>query len=282
MNRAHDGRPFWVGVATFAALSCAWYLLTTVTQTIGAGRFPSPSEAWDALRQITIVGYADARLPTHVLQSAKLVLYGFCAAVVVGVPLGIAMGASRSIEAFVNPTFLLIRPIPPLAWIPLAIVWLGLGDAAKVLVIWFAAFVPVVINSYAGVRTIEPHLIEAARMLGVSRWMYIREVLVPGALPMIFSGLRLSLQACWTTLVAAELIGAIAGLGHVLSQAALDIFPAMIVVGMVGVAIAGAAMTALLGIVERRAMPWRVGVTRGVARRPDAARLGDAPQGAAT
>ena len=75
MNRAHDGRPYWVGVATFAALFCAWYLLTTVTQTIGAGRFPSPSEAWDALRQITIVGYADARLPTHVLQSAKLVLY---------------------------------------------------------------------------------------------------------------------------------------------------------------------------------------------------------------
>src|SRR5437899_41190 len=282
MNRAHDGRPFWVGVATVAALSCAWYLLTTVTQTISAGRFPSPSEAWDALRQITIVGYADARLSTHVLQSAKLVLYGFCAAVVIGVPLGIAMGASRSIEAFVNPTFLLIRPIPPLAWIPLAIVWLGLGDAAKVLVIWFAAFVPVVINSYAGVRTIEPHLIEAARMLGVSRWMFIREVLVPGALPMIFTGLRLSLQACWTTLVAAELIGAIAGLGHVLSQAALDIFPAMIVVGMAGVAIAGAAMTALLGMIERRAMPWRVGVTRGAARRPDAARLGDAAQSAAT
>ena len=83
------------------------------------------------------------------------------------------------------------------------------------------------------------------------------EVLVPGALPMIFGGLRLSLQACWTTLVAAELIGAIAGLGHVLYQASLDIFPAMIVVGMAAVAVTGAAMTALLGAVERRAMPWR-------------------------
>ncbi|HEY2818360.1 MAG TPA: ABC transporter permease [Casimicrobiaceae bacterium] len=257
MKRAYDGRPVWVGVATFAVLFAAWYLLTAVTQTISAGRFPSPGEAWDALRQISIVGYADARLPTHILQSAKLVLYGFCAAVVVGVPLGLAMGWSRTTEALVNPTFLLIRPIPPLAWIPLAIVWLGLGDAAKVLVIWFAAFVPVVINSYAGVRTIDAHLIEAARMLGVPRWMFVREVLLPGAMPMIFTGLRLSLQACWTTLVAAELIGAIAGLGHVLSQAALDIFPAMIVVGMVGVAVSGAAMTALLGVAERRAMPWR-------------------------
>src|SRR5213079_2734913 len=202
-------------------------------------------------------GYADGRLQEHFLHSCKLVLMGFAAAVGIGVPLGMLMGASRRWEALINPVFLLLRPIPPLAWIPLAIVWLGLGDAAKILVMWFAAFVPVVINSYAGVRTIEPHLVEAARMLGVSRWMFIREVLVPGALPMIFTGLRLSLQACWTTLVAAELIGAIAGLGHVLSQAALDIFPAMIVVGMVGVAIAGAAMTALLGIVERRAMPWR-------------------------
>ena len=79
------------------------------------------------------------------------------------------MGWSRRAEALINPVFLLLRPIPPLAWIPLAIVWLGLGDAAKVLVIWFAAFVPAVINSYAGVRSIEPHLIEAARSLGVRR-----------------------------------------------------------------------------------------------------------------
>jgi NitT/TauT family transport system permease protein/taurine transport system permease protein len=87
--------------------------------------------------------------------------------------------------------------------------------------------------------------------------MFVREVLIPGAMPMIFTGLRLSLQACWTTLVAGELIGAIAGLGHVLYQASLDIFPAMIVVGMAAVAVTGAAMTALLGAVERRAMPWR-------------------------
>ena len=97
----------------------------------------------------------------------QLVLLGFAAAVAIGVPLGLVMGWSRRAEALVNPAFLLMRPIPPLAWIPLAIVWLGLGDAAKVLVIWFAAFVPSVINSYAGVRAIEPHLLEAARTLGI-------------------------------------------------------------------------------------------------------------------
>jgi NitT/TauT family transport system permease protein/taurine transport system permease protein len=178
-------------------------------------------------------------------------------AIATGVPLGLVMGWSRRIEALVNPAFLLVRPIPPLAWIPLAIVWLGLGDAAKVLVIWFAAFVPSVINSYAGVRSLERHVIEAARMLGASRTMMMREVIIPGAMPHIFTGLRLSLQACWTTLVAGELIGAAAGLGHLLQQAALDLFPAMILVGMVFVALAGALMTAVLGWVEQRAMPWR-------------------------
>ena len=257
MLHGHERRPLWVGVATFAVLAAAWYALTTLTHTIGSGRFPSPAEAWDALRQIALTGYADARLAEHVLHSVKLVLLGFAAAAIIGVPLGVAMGASRGCEAFVNPAFLLIRPIPPLAWIPLAIVWLGLGDAAKVLIIWFAAFVPAVINSYSGVRAIEPHLIEAARMLGVPRAMFVREVLIPGALPMIFTGLRLSVQACWTTLVAGELIGAIAGLGHVLYQASLDIFPAMIVVGMASVAVTGALMTVALGYIERRAMPWR-------------------------
>ena len=246
-----------VGVATFGVLFVAWYVLTTLTHTISPGRFPSPAEVWDALVQINVTGYADARLWEHVLHSVKLVLLGFFAATLVGVPLGLAMGASRAFEAFVNPAFLLIRPIPPLAWIPLAIVWLGLGDAAKVLIIWFAAFVPAVINSYSGVRAIEPHLIEAARMLGVPRRMFVREVLIPGALPMIFTGLRLSMQACWTTLVAGELIGAIAGLGHVLYQASLDLFPAMIIVGMAAVAATGAAMTALIGWTEKRVMPWR-------------------------
>ncbi len=240
------------------AVLAAWSLLSA-SGVLPTTRFPAPREVWDALRQIALPGYADARLHGHVLHSVKLVLMGFAVAVATGVPLGLAMGWSQRVEALVNPAFLLIRPIPPLAWIPLAIVWLGLGDAAKVLVIWFAAFVPSVINSYAGVRSIEPYMIEAARTLGVTRWMLVREVLIPGAAPMIFTGLRLSLQACWTTLVAGELIGAAAGLGRVLAQGALDIFPAMILVGMVGVALAGGIMTWALGRVELRSMPWRRG-----------------------
>lgn len=245
-----------IGIATVLLVLLFWYLATGPLALIDPVRFPSPSDTWDAFLQISTTGYADATLLSHVLHSASLVLKGFFAAIVIGIPLGLLTGFSQRANAIINPVFLLIRPIPPLAWIPLAIVWLGLGDAAKVMVIWFAAFVPSMINTQTGVRGIDPCLLEAADVLGIRRWMFLREVLIPATLPMIFTGLRLSLQASWTTLVAAELIGAVAGLGHVLTQGSLDINSAMILVAMVAVAISGAAMTAVLGIIEKRLMPW--------------------------
>lgn len=220
--------------------------------------FPSPEQFWAAARQLLVgEGFADGRIHQHVLHSVKLILMGFFAATAVGVPLGLWMGWSRKAEALVNPIFLLVRPIPALAWIPLAIVWLGLDDAAKVMILWFAAFVPSVINSFTGVRSIERPIIEASRVLGIRGWSLVKDVIVPGALPSIFTGLRLSLQGCLTALVAAELLGALLGMGKVLYQAGLDIYPAMILAGMVVVAVVGFALTALLDWVERRAMPWR-------------------------
>ena len=239
------------------AVVVLWQLLTAVWGVIPPMRFPMPLEVAGALNQIALEGYSYGRLHQHVLTSVLLVSMGFAVASGVGVTLGLAMGASRTVEAVVNPVFLLLRPIPPLAWIPLAIVWLGLGNAAKMMVIFFAAFVPSVINSYAGVRQIDKPVFEAAAMLGVKGWRYWREVLIPGALPSIFTGLRLSLQASWTTLVAAELVGAVVGLGQILNQASQDIYPAMIVVGMISVALCGWLMTQGLGWLEGRVMPWK-------------------------
>jgi NitT/TauT family transport system permease protein/taurine transport system permease protein len=246
-----------VGVATVVVLLVLWQLLTVNWGLISPARFPNPTEVGQALKQIAVDGYGNSRLHNHVLRSVLLVSLGFTVAASAGVLLGLAMGASRRIEAFVNPIFLLLRPIPPLAWIPLAIVWLGLGDAAKMMVIFVSAFVPSVINTWTGVRQIDKPILEAAAMLDIKGLRYWREVLVPGALPSIFTGLRLSLQASWTTLVAAELVGAVAGLGTILNQAAQDIYPAMILVGMVSVALCGWLMTQGLGWVEKRVMPWK-------------------------
>lgn len=246
-----------VSLVAMATVLALWHVLTAVTGFISPARFATPQEVGLALRQIAVDGYSNGRLHQHVLRSVLLVTMGFTVAASVGVVLGLAMGASRRVEAVVNPVFLVLRPIPPLAWIPLAIVWLGLGDAAKMMVIFVSAFVPSVINSYTGVRQIDKPIFEAAAMLDVRGWRYWREVLVPGALPSIFTGLRLSLQASWTTLVAAELVGAITGLGQILNQAAQDIYPAMILVGMISVALCGWLMTVALGWIEQRVMPWK-------------------------
>jgi NitT/TauT family transport system permease protein/taurine transport system permease protein len=247
----------WIGLATFGALLALWIVVTGYGF-VSPGRFPSPKDFALSAAQIVLQGYAGGLLITHALHSLFLVILGFLVAIVTGVPLGLWMGWSRRAEAAINPVFLIVRPIPPLAWIPLAILWLGLGDAAKIMVIWFAAFVPSVINTFAGVRTIERSTIEAARMLGTPPRRFIVEILVPAAAPMIFTGQRLSLQAAWTTLVAAELVGALVGLGFVLNMAQQDIYPGMIMVGMVAVGLLGFATTFLLSRVERAALAWNV------------------------
>lgn len=252
------GRRGLIGLGTVAGVIGLWFLLTTLTGIVSGARFPSPSEFWASLVQIWTRGYAGGQLLAHALHSLKLVVMGFLVAIATGIPLGLWMGWSRRAEAAINPVFLVIRPIPPLAWIPLAILWLGLGDAAKIMVIWFSAFVPSVINTFAGVRNIDRPILEAARMLGTPRWRMVTEIIAPAASPLIFTGLRLSLQASWTTLVAAELVGAVVGVGFVLNMAQQDLYPAMILVGMITVGILGWATTVALARVERQALAWNV------------------------
>jgi taurine transport system permease protein len=268
--RGGTGRSGWnfaasrralVGIATVLGALLVWWLATSGLRLLNPLRLPSPQEVWAAFSQISVgQGYGGATLWQHAAHSLGLVAKGFGVAVATGVPLGLVMGWSRRAEALINPIFLLLRPIPALAWIPLAIVWFGLGDTGKIFVIWLTAFVPSVINAFTGVRGVDPVLIAAARTQGASTPQVMRHVVIPGAMPMIFTGLRLSLQASWTTLVAAELVGAFFGLGRVLNVAGQDIFPGMILVGMAAVAVCGAATTWLLGQVERRVVSWRPAV----------------------
>lgn len=235
-----------------------WFCISEWLGWISQTRFPTPTQTYKAFTQILIKGYGNGLLHQHIAQSVLLVTVSFLVSSGLGILLGIFMGANKRVEILVNPIFLTLRPIPPLAWIPLAIVWLGLESSAKVMVIFVAAFVPAVINTFTGIRSLETPQREAAQMLGVSRRAFYFEVLIPAAMPLIFTGMRLSLQASWTTLVASELVGAMLGLGSILNQAAQDINPPMILVGMFCVAICGWLMTQALSRLEQMSMPWRV------------------------
>jgi len=256
-SRRRPSLRWLVSGASVAALLLAWYLATGPLELLSPMQLPSPADACDALLEIAGEGYADGTLWQHVASSTGLVLYGFAAAALTGVPLGIMMGQSRLVEAYVNPVFQIVRPIAPIAWIPLTILWFGLGTSAKVFVIWLAAFAPTVINTWTGVRNSDGTLVEAARANGAAGRLMLLDVVVPGALPAIFTGLRTSLQACWMVLVAAELVGSFVGLGHVLIIATRDLNSGMIMVAMAAVAAMGMLMSALLAQVERKAMPWK-------------------------
>ena len=250
--------PKWiVSGGSVVLLLLVWYLATGPLGLLTPIQFPSPEDTYDALSQLMGQGYADGTLIQHILSSSELVVWGFLVATLTGVPLGLLMGQSPMVDAFVNPIFQIIRPIAPIAWIPLTILWFGLGTDAKVFVIWLAAFAPAVINTYTGVRNIDVNLLQAARVNGASGHQMLWDVVIPGALPSIFTGLRTSLQACWMVLVAAELVGSFVGLGHILIIASRDLNSGMILVAMVSVALMGVLMSLVLTQLERWAMPWR-------------------------
>ena len=246
-------------ISAFAllALLLIWWVATGPLGWVEAARFPDPRAFLDALKQITFVQYAGGDLAKHVLTSVWLVVRGYTIAVAIGLALGLSMSLSVLCRDLLLPVFNFVRPVPPLAWIPLALLWFGLGDASKLFVMALAASVPMVINTMTGVAQIDRTLLEAARVHGARGSIWLRHVILPGALPHIAIGLRLALQTSWTVIVAAELLGAIWGIGKVLNAAKDDVYPAMVLVGMVVVAVLGMISSGLLRVVERRLVPWR-------------------------
>lgn len=234
-----------------------WFAATGPLHMIGPLQLPSPEAVFSSFERISGPGYAGAPLLTQIWSSVRLVTIGFVVAVFSGVPLGLLMGVNHRANVCINPLFQLIRPIAPIAWIPLTILWFGLGDVAKVFVVWLAAFAPSVINTQTAVRGVSQTAIEAARVHGATRTRIFFDVTAPASLPGIFTGMRLSLQACWMVLVAAELVGAYTGLGHVMIIATQNLDPGMIVVAMLCVATLGVAMSFMLAILERLVVPWR-------------------------
>ncbi len=162
------------------------------------------------------------------------------------------MGWYPGVNMAVRPLFDAIRPIPPIAWIPIAILWLGIGTTAKAFIIFLAAFVPCVINAYTGIRLTNPVLIRVAKIYGASNWETFIKIGIPSAVPMIFTGMKLSLNAAWTTLVAAELLAASMGLGYMIQLGRRLARPDIIIVGMLTIGFLGALMSWILTRIEAR------------------------------
>lgn len=218
----------------------------------------APSEVLQAFfEKLTSTKPDGATLGTHFWMSFRLALTGFTIAVIIGAPLGLLMGYFHAFSSFMTPIFEILRPIPPIAWIPIIILVLGIGMPAKVFIIFISAFVPVVINSYTGVRQCSEVYKNVAQTFGASRLQIFLKVCVPSALPMVFAGIKLSLSASWSTLVAAELLASTEGLGYMIQMGRLYIRPEIIILGMLVIGCTGAVMSGILNIIERKFVGWR-------------------------
>ena len=200
---------------------------------------------------------ASGLLQQHLAASLQRLIYGFFITVLIAIPMGILVGRARTFRYWVSPTLAFLQQIPPIAWIPLFILWLGIDEGSKVAVIVYAAFFPIFLNTVQGVISVNPKLIEVGRSFMLSPPEMIRRVYIPSAAMTIFVGLRLGLSNCWRALVGAELIAASSGLGSLIMEARSLSQPDKIFAGILTIGLAGLLIDFLLRKIENKLMPWK-------------------------
>ncbi|HYC38662.1 MAG TPA: ABC transporter permease [Usitatibacter sp.] len=198
----------------------------------------------------------------HAWVSTLRVLHGFSLAVVAGVSLGLMLGMSRTLERFVDPVLQVVRPIPITAWLPLSIIWFGLGHRATIFLIFLGAFFPILISTTTGVKMVDRRFVEAAQMLGTSARQLFYRVYLPASLPSILAGMRVGLGFAWVCLVVGEMTGVGAGLGSAIADARELFRVDLIIVGMLLIGLIGYASDMLVVYGFRRALRWSPGLFR--------------------
>ncbi|RWM00630.1 ABC transporter permease subunit [Mesorhizobium sp.] len=244
-----------VSALTILALLAAW-TVSAELRLVSPVFLPSPAAVWAKLVVVARDGFVDATLFQHIAASLGRVFAALIVAIVVGVPVGLAIGISKIGRGVFDPLLEFLRPIPPLAYLPLIVIWFGIGEPSKILVIAIAMLAPVALSTAAGVRGVSRERIDAARSLGATRGQVVRHVVLPSALPSILTGLRIALGAGWSTLVAAELVAATRGLGFMIQSAAQFLVTDVVVMGILVIAIIAFALEFIIRRIERALVPW--------------------------
>jgi ABC-type nitrate/sulfonate/bicarbonate transport system permease component len=246
------GERLVLGAASLAGGVVLWWL-AGVSGLAEPTLLPPPQEVARTLAQML----GDGSLARHMAITLARVLAGFGVAVAVALPLGVVMALSRTVRDLVEPVIELLRPIPPLAAIPLAVLWFGIGEPTKVLLIALAAFFPVIVSTVAGFSAVQAVHVQAARLLGAGRWQVLWYVVARAALPDMVVGLRLGLGLAFLQLVASELIASSSGLGWLIWDARFHFLGDRILVGMIGIGVLGYGLNRMAVGLERRLVRWQ-------------------------
>ncbi len=218
---------------------------------------PAPEQVWS--RSLTILGegFRNFTLAEHLGYSLFRVVVGFLLGALVGIPLGYAMGLSNWFRGWFDPIVEFMRPVPPLALIPLVIIWAGIGEAGKIILLFLAALWIMAIAARSGVSGVSISKVHAAYSLGASKWQIMRHVIVPNSLPEIFTGARVAMGVCWGTVVAAELVAAEQGAGMMIMTASKFQNTDIVIMGIVLIGVIGFGIDMLMRWAERRLVPWK-------------------------
>lgn len=252
-----DGKSIHISIITVVTLLVAWYLSTETFQLIRPIVFPSPVAVINKFFDALFEGFGNALLTEHIGWSMWRVFGGFFLAAITAIPLGILIGVNRYVRGVFDPLIEFYRPIPPLAYLPLVIIWFGIDESAKLIIIFLAVFAPMVLNTRAGVKSVAIEQIHAAYSMGASRWQILSQVILPGAMPEILTGMRIGIGFGWTTLVAAELLAAEQGLGFVINAAANFLQTSVVVMGIIVIGAIAFSFDLLMRYIERVVVPWK-------------------------
>ncbi len=241
-----------ISIISFVLFLVIWDLVSK-SGLISAKKLPAPSKLFETFIYKIFNKNPDGNtLGIHILTSLKEALIGFFFGIVIGVPLGISMAWFKKFDKFFSPLFDLIKPIPPVGWVPIMITFFGIGIMSKVSVIFIASFIPAVINSYSGIKQTRDVHKWVAQTFGASDRQVLFTVAIPSAGPMIFTGARVALNGSWVSLVAAELIASTKGLGYMIQTARLVGRIDVVFVGVLVIGVFGAIMMEALSLLERR------------------------------
>lgn len=217
---------------------------------------PGPASVFERLMKTFTKPIGKINLLGHAWASLKRVLLALLFAWTFGIFFGIVIGWNRTARAFFGSIFEVIRPIPPIAWIPLIIMWFGIGETAKVIIVFIGTFVPLVINTSTGIRMVDDINIQVGKMFGGTNMKILMELVVPTAFPSIFAGIRTSVSSGWTTVLAAEMLGATAGLGSMVTKGWQGGDMALVLVAVITIAIIGFILSVILNKMEKVVCPW--------------------------
>jgi ABC-type nitrate/sulfonate/bicarbonate transport system permease component len=245
-----------VPVVAIVVAIIIWQLITTF-QLVSPIALPTPLSVWQTLITLLTTGFAGQTIFTDIGVSALRILVGFLAAVIIGVPIGILMGRSQVIFQIIDPFLQFIRPVPPLAYIPLLVVWFGIDELPKIILILIGTLPIIIISTVSGVRSTPVQRIRVAQCLGATPLQLFWHTILPSALPEIFTGMRIGIGISWSCLVAAEFIAADAGLGYLVQYAGQQLQVGIIFVGIIAIGLLGYSMELIIRGIESLAVPWK-------------------------